>query len=96
MEEENSKNNKLVTKNAGSLLISRSALTAYLRENSRGYRGSRGRRHERSGNLGTDYTYGSSYSYGHGVIQKADNRNCWHCGICGHKISECQKLQYEQ
>jgi hypothetical protein len=96
MEEENSKNNKLVANNAGSSLTSGSGLIAYSRKNSRGRGGSRGRRRGRGGNRGTDYTRGSSHSYGRGGIQKADNRNCWHCGISGHKMSERRKLQYEQ
>jgi hypothetical protein len=96
MEEENSKNNKLVTNNAGSSLTSGSALIAYSHENSRGRGDSRGRRRGCGGSRGTDYTRGSSHSYGRGGIQKVDNRNCWHCGIRGHKMSECQKLQYEQ
>jgi hypothetical protein len=68
MEEENSKNNKLVANNAGSSLTSGSALTAYSRENGRGRGGSRGRRRGCGGNRGTDYTRGSSHSYGRGGI----------------------------
>jgi hypothetical protein len=73
MEEENSKNNKLVANNAGSSLTSGSALTAYSCKNSRGRGGSRSRRRGYGSDRGTDYTQGSSHSYGRGVIQKADN-----------------------
>jgi hypothetical protein len=96
MEEENSKNNKLVANNAGSSLTSESALTAYLCENSRGCGGSRGRRRRCEGNSGTDYTRGSRDSYGRRGIEKSNDRSCWHYGIRGHKMSECRKLQYEQ
>jgi hypothetical protein len=67
MEEENSKNNKLVANNSGSSLTSGSALTAHSRESSRGRGGNRGRRHGR--NRGTGYSRGNSHTHGHGGIQ---------------------------